>query len=315
MGQPQPPRLYRPAECTLVGMLVNLVLMLGKIMAGFLFRSAALVADGVHSFADLVSDLTVLLALRASRRPPDSNHPYGHESFETLGAVAVALFMLATGILIGRDAVLRLVGGQNMQPSVLALVVALASVGVKEGLARYTLKAARLTNSPAVAANGRMHRADALTSAAAALGILGAVLGVLWLDSFGALVIAVFVLIEGGKLTYQHVLTLLDTMPDKATVAAMRATAGRTAGVREVRDLKVRQRGSVYHADLRVAVDPALSVSLAHELAHDVDAAMRAEFSNLARVLVHVEPHEDAAAPVAHAGDRITADADGDRRA
>jgi cation diffusion facilitator family transporter len=290
------PRHLRPDECTLVGMAMNLVLMLIKIAAGFLFRSAALVADGVHSFADLVSDIAVLLALRASRRPPDSNHPYGHESFESLGAIAVALFMLVTGVLIGRDAVLRLLSGENLQPSVLALVVALISVGTKEWLARYTLKAAHLSRSPALVSNGQMHRADALTSATAAVGILGAVLGLRWLDSLGALVISLFVLREGWRLTHQNVLALLDTMPDQAMVDAMQETASRTPGVREVRDLKVRQRGAALHADLRVAVDPQLSVQLAHDLAHAVEEAMCDQYRELSRVFVHVEPYAPQAA-------------------
>lgn len=315
MDQQSLARWYSPGPCTLVGMAVNLMLMLVKIAAGFLFRSAALVADGVHSFADLVSDVTVLLALRASKRPPDTNHPYGHESFESLGAISVALLMLATGVLIGRDAVRRLLSDDNLQPTIAALAIALLSVATKEALARYTLKAAHLTHSPSLSANGRMHRADAWTSAAAAAGILGAVFGAQWLDSLGALVIAVFILVEGGRMTYQHVMTLLDTMPDKQTVEAMRETARRTAGVREVLDIKIRQRGSVYHADLRVAVDPELSVGLAHELAHDVDEAMRAEFRNLARVLVHVEPHDDLAAPPAVAASRLKAGADPDHRA
>lgn len=312
MDHPTILRRFRPTECTLVGMLVNLLLMVAKFTAGFLFRSAALVADGVHSFADFVSDITVLLALRASRRPADSNHPYGHESFETLGAIIVAMFMLATGVLIGRDAVQRILSGENLQPTALALVVALLSVGVKELLARYTLKAAQLTNSPSLSANGRMHRTDALTSAAAAAGILGALLGVLWLDSLGALVIACFVLVEGGKLSYRHVMTLLDTMPDESTVASMRATAAGSAGVLEVRDLKVRQRGSVYHADLRVAMDPSLTVDQAHDLAHAVDEAMRAEFRNLARVLVHVEPFGVPATPDAAATHSLIAGDDPD---
>jgi cation diffusion facilitator family transporter len=314
MGRSPIPRRYRPTECTLVGMLINALLMVVKITAGFVFRSAALVADGAHSFADLVSDLTVLLALRASKRPPDSNHPYGHESFETLGAIAVALFMIATGVLIGRDAVMRISSGDNLQPTILALVVALLSIAVKEALARYTLKAARLTNSPSLWANGRMHRADAMTSAGAATGILGAMLGILWLDSLGALVIAFFVLIDGIRLSYQHVMTLLDTMPDSKMVAAMHKTASRTAGVLEVRDLKVRQRGSVYHADLRVAVDPHLTVDLAHDLAHDVVAAMRAEFSDLAQVLVHVEPHHKPPEPDMPPASRLTATGDPDSR-
>jgi len=278
-------------------MAVNLLLTAGKIAVGFLSRSTALVADGVHSFADVVSDLAVLLALRASRRPPDENHPYGHESFETLGAIVVALFMLVIGTLIGRDAVMRLIHGENLQPEIPALVMALVSVVIKEVLARYTLVAARLNHSPALLTNGHMHRTDAVTSAAAAAGILGAMLGVTWLDSLGALVISVFVLREGWRLTQQNLLALVDTMPAKETVHAMREVAGRTPGVREVRDLKVRQRGSVFHADLRVAVDPLLTVAAAHELAHTVEAIMNEEFRELSRVFVHVEPTEDPSAP------------------
>ena len=286
------PRRYRPTECTVIGMVANLLLTVGKIVVGFLSRSAALVADGVHSFADVVSDVAVLLALRTARRPPDRNHPYGHESFETLGAIVVALFMLIIGVLIGRDAVLRLIEGDNLKPEMPALIVALISAAIKEGMARYTLIAARLSRSPALVANGRMHRTDAITSAGAAAGILGAMLGVTWLDSAGALVISALVLFEGWRLAQQNVLVLLDTMPDEDTVRTMRDAVGRTPGVREVRDLKVRQRGSVFHVDLTVAVDPQLTVAAAHDLADAVEFAMREEFPEMARVLVHVEPHE-----------------------
>jgi cation diffusion facilitator family transporter len=284
------PRLYRPSECTALGMAANLVLTVAKIVVGFVFRSAVLVADGVHSFTDLVSDAAVLLALRASRRPPDDNHPYGHESFESLGAIAVALFMVVTGVLIGRDAVLRLWEGNHLHPQTPALVVALCSVVIKELMARYTLASARRSHSPALLSNGMMHRTDAVTSAAAAAGILGAQLGVVWLDSFGALVVSLFVLREGWRLTQQNVLALLDTMPDPDTVQAMRDAAWQARGVREVRDLKVRQRGSVFHADLRVAVDPTLTVATAHDLAHRVEDALRDEFRELSQVFVHVEP-------------------------
>lgn len=284
------PRRYRPTECTLVGMFANLLLTLGKIIVGFLASSAALVADGVHSFADLVSDAGVLLALRASRKPPDRDHPYGHDSFESLGAITVSTFMLITGVLIGRDALVRLWEGASMQPQWAAFAMAVFSVGLKELLARYTLVAAGWTNSPALRSNGLMHRADALTSAAAAAGILGAVLGLAWLDSLGALVISAFVLREGWRLTQRNVLALMDTQPDQDTLRAMRWSAFQATGIREVRDLRVRQRGSVYHADLRVAVAPDLTVADAHELAHAVEESMREEFPELSRVFVHVEP-------------------------
>lgn len=284
------PRRYRTTECTVVGMVANLFLTLGKIAIGFTARSAALVADGVHSFADVVSDLGVLLALRASRKPPDEDHPYGHDSFESLGAILVSLVMIVTGVLIGRDAVVRLWQGDNMEPAWLAFVMALVSVVLKETMARYTLVAARLNHSPALRSNGQMHRTDAITSAAAAVGILGAVLGWFWLDSLGALVISVFVLREGWRLTQQNVLALMDTQPDQGTLSAMRESAFHTPGIREVRDLRVRQRGSVFHADLRVSVDPELHVAEAHRLAHEVEKRMQEDFRELSRVFVHVEP-------------------------
>ncbi|MBD3222536.1 cation diffusion facilitator family transporter [bacterium] len=287
------PRHYRTIECTVAGMVANLLLTLGKISIGFLARSAALVADGVHSFADVVSDLGVLLALRASRKPADQNHPYGHDSFESLGAIAVSLFMLITGVLIGRDAIVRLAAGDNLEPRYAALVMALVSVLAKEALARYTLTAARLTGSPALRSNGLMHRTDAATSAAAAVGIVGALAGFPWLDSAGALVISVFVLREGWRMTHHNVLALLDTQPDRDTLTDMRVTAFQIPGIREVRDLRVRQRGSVYHADLRVAVDPHLSVKVAHDLAHTVEDALREQFPEVSRVLVHVEPYHE----------------------
>ncbi|MEZ4387619.1 MAG: cation diffusion facilitator family transporter [Candidatus Krumholzibacteriia bacterium] len=287
------PRRYRPTECTLVGMVGNLLLTGGKIWVGFHAGSAALVADGVHSFADVISDLGVLLALRASRRPPDDNHPYGHDSFESLGAIAVSLLMIVTGVLIGRDAVVRLLQGANLHPEAAALAVALFSVVFKEAMARYTLVAAAYTHSPALRSNGLMHRTDAVTSAAAALGILGAMLGLTWLDSLGALVISAFVLREGWRLTHQNVLALMDTQPERDVLRNMRETAFQTPGIREVRELRVRQRGSVYHADLRVAVDPDLSVAEAHDLAHAVELALRGEFPELSRVFVHVEPFQD----------------------
>jgi len=289
------PRLYRATECTVVGMVANLLLTAGKLGVGFVAGSAALVADGVHSFADVVSDLGVLLALRASRRPPDDNHPYGHDSFESLGAIAVSLFMIITGVLIGRDAVVRLWEGANLQPEMTALFMALASVAVKEVMARYTLTAASYTRSPALRSNGLMHRADSITSAAAAVGILGASQGLPWLDSVGALVISVFVLREGWRLTHQNVLALMDTQPEKDTLQEMRRVAFATPGIREVRELRVRQRGSVFHADLRVAVDPELSVAEAHELAHAAEEAMRRGFRELSRVFVHVEPYQHPA--------------------
>lgn len=281
-----------PMVCTVVGLLGNTLLAVGKIAIGLLAASAALVADGFHSLSDVLSDIGILLALKASQRPPDADHPYGHHSFETLGAVAVALMMLLTAGLIGWNAVIHLVRQDYVQPELTALIASLAAVVIKEAMARYTLLAGRLHNSPALLANGAMHRSDAISSLAAAAGIGGAMAGWVFLDSVGAVVIALFIFKMGWDLLRENVMALMDTMPKTDLVDRIRQTALDVPCVQEVRDLRLRQRGSYYLADLRIAVHPDLTLVAAHEIAHEIEDLVNQRHDRVARVFVHVEPGE-----------------------
>ncbi len=281
---------YRPVVCTTAGLVGNVVLSAGKLLFGILAGSAALVADGFHSLADVLSDVGILLALKASERPPDQNHPYGHHSFETLGAIVVAGFMLLTAILIAKSAVANLIRGEYLHPEWQALIATFASVGIKEVMARYTLLVGRLHNSPALLANGTMHRSDAISSLAAAAGIGGAMLGWEVLDSIGALVISLFILKMGVDLMRENVMALMDTMPDDDLVAEIDTAARAVGCVQEVRSLHVRQRGSWYLADIRIAVHPDHSIESAHDIAHATEDRIRATVAKIAMVFVHVEP-------------------------
>jgi len=280
----------RPIVCTALGMVGNGLLTVAKIAVGLLAHSASLVADGFHSLADLLGDVGILWALHASKRPPDRNHPYGHHSFETLGALGVALSVLITGVLIGRDAIMRMHSGEHMQPKIAALVAALIAIAIKELMARYTFLAGRIHNSPALKANGSMHRSDALTSVAAAVGILGAMLGVPILDSVAALVISGFILKTGWELSRDNVMSLMDTMPDREYVNGIQSVVMGLPGVHSVPGLRVRQRGSRYLADVRITVDAQLTVAAGHEIAHQVEMTLREEVPTLSEVFVHVEP-------------------------
>jgi cation diffusion facilitator family transporter len=280
----------RPMVCTAVGMVGNILLSVGKLLIGLAAGSAALVADGFHSFADVLSDIGILLALKASRRPPDKNHPYGHHSFETLGAIVVAAFMLITALLIARDAVISIVRRDFLDPQLPALVATLVSVLAKEVMARYTLDVGRRHGSPALLANGAMHRSDAISSLAAAAGIGGAMLGWRIFDSLGALVISFFIIKMGWDLMRENVMALMDTMPDEELVAAIKNAAVDLDCVQEVRDLSVRQRGSWYLADLRIAVAPDLTIESAHLIAHEAEDEIRRRVPRVSRVFVHVEP-------------------------
>jgi cation diffusion facilitator family transporter len=148
----------------------------------------------------------------------------------------------------------------------------------------------RRHNSPALLANGAMHRSDAVSSVAAAVGIGGAILRWPWLDNAAAALISLFILRMGWNLLHENVMALMDTMPDTALVDAIRREAEAVPCVQEVRDLRVRQRGSWYLADLRLAIHPDHSLGAAHDIAHQVEDKVRESVPNVARVFVHVEP-------------------------
>ncbi len=287
----------KPFFCTTVGLVGNTLLSAGKILVGMLAGSAALVADGYHSLADVLSDIGILLALKAANQPPDKNHPYGHHSFETLGAIVVAAFMLLTAGLIGRGAILAIIRGEFMHPEAPALVASLVSVLVKEIMARYTLTVGRLHNSPALMANGAMHRSDAISSLAAAAGIGGAMAGWAILDSIGALIIALFILKMGWDLLRENVMALMDTMPDQELVEDIRRAVELVPCIQEVRDLHVRQRGSWYYADLRIAVHPDHTLEAAHRISHQAEDSVQQQVEKIARVFVHVEPGQRRETP------------------
>jgi cation diffusion facilitator family transporter len=282
--------LLRPVVCTWIGLVGNTLLSATKILVGMLAGSAALVADGYHSLADVLSDIGILLSLKAASQPPDENHPYGHHSFETLGAIIVAVFMLATAIGIFYKAAVAIVAGEYFHPELPALWASLISVLIKEVMARYTLFVGKIHGSPALLANGAMHRSDAISSLAAAAGIGGAIAGWPILDSLGAVAIALFILHMGWNLLRENIMALMDTMPDVELVEEIRKAGMEVECVQEIRDLKVRQRGSWFLTDLRISVHPAHTIESAHTIAHHVDDRIRAEVPKIARVFVHVEP-------------------------
>ncbi len=285
--------LLRPMVCTTVGMAGNLLLTIGKLIVGFLSNSASLVADGVHSFADLTGDVGVIIALKAGARPPDRNHPYGHHNYETLGALAASLLLLVTGFVLGKEAVEHLLAGESTTPRGGALIAAFISVVAKEAMARYTDRAGRIHNSPALRTNAAHHRSDALSSLAAIVGIAGARFGAPFLDSVAALVIAVWIVWMGWQLMKDNTDILMETRPGDEFESQVHNVVLSVPGVEAVTFLAVRPRGSVYLADVSIAVRPDMTVAEGHGLAHAVEDALREDVTRLIGVVVHVEPHTE----------------------
>ncbi len=286
-----PPRGVRhPIVCTAIGMVGNVVLTVGKLVIGVAAGSAALVADGLHSFSDLAGDVGVLIALRASAAPPDEHHPYGHHNFETLGAMAASLVLLGTGVLMGREAVLRLFHGATTEPSLTALSAAVVSILAKEAMARYTAWVGLLNNSPALRTNAAHHRSDALSSLAATAGILGTVAGYPAADSAAALLISFWIVRMGWLLLRENTDILMEARPDAKLHDAVSRSALSVPGVDAVRRVRIRPRGSIYIVDIDVAVPDTLTVGQGHSLAHDVEERIRRDVPGVIGASVHVEP-------------------------
>jgi len=287
------PLFQQPVACTVAGMAGNVLLTVTKLVVGLAAGSAALVADGFHSLSDLAGDVGVLVALRASAAPPDHRHPYGHHNFETLGAMAASLLLLATGVLMGREAVTRLLAGQAMEPGGAALAVALVSVVLKEAMARYTAWVGRLNRSPALKTNAAHHRSDALSSLAAAVGILGARLGHPAWDGLAALLISAWIVWMGWDLLRENTDILLEARPDEELMRRVDAVVASVPGVTGISRLRVRPRGSIHVVDVDVTVPPRLTVAEGHRLAHTVESRLREEVPGVIGANVHVEPDPD----------------------
>jgi cation diffusion facilitator family transporter len=284
--------IWRPLVCTTVGMVGNILMTAAKLFVGMVGGSASLVADGLHSFSDLAGDVGLLIALKASGRPPDSNHPYGHYNYETLGALGASMLLIVTGVLVGRDAVIRMMEHESSTPETITLVVAFVSIIIKEGMARYTLIAAKYSNSPALRTNAAHHRSDALSSIAAVVGILGAIAGLPILDSLAALVIAFWIVKMGWELLRDNAQILMEASPDEDLIQAVETSAKQVACVCSVSGLRVRPRGSVYMADISITVSPEMSVGDGHTVAHLVEETLKSDIPGLVAMTVHIEPHQ-----------------------
>ncbi|MCG2582593.1 MAG: cation diffusion facilitator family transporter, partial [Marinobacter sp.] len=200
------------SRVTIIGMILDAVLGVIKVIAGALFHSQALIVDGIHSFSDVASDLVVLGVMRFSRQAPDQNHPYGHQRIETIGTLALGSILIAVGAILAWDNILRLIaGGADQVPEWPVLVAAAVSVGSKEWIYHYTRQVGQAIRSDLIIANAWHSRTDAFSSVIVLFSTIGAMVGFIWLDILAAVVIAAIVIHIGWKFTWDSVKELVDT--------------------------------------------------------------------------------------------------------
>lgn len=289
---------------TLAGLMVNLLLTALKILAGIFGKSGAMLADGLHSLSDLVTDFIVLYSLKVSFKERDQTHHYGHGKYETFATMIIsfALAAVAAGILhSGLRSVLDAFRGiQIPQPGTVALVAALVSIVVKEMVFRYTFAVGKRIQSPALIANAWHHRSDAFSSIGTSIGIAGAVfLGESWriLDPLAGMFISVFIFRIAWKLGVPSVRQLLEAAPPAQVRNELESIIAGVHGVRHFHNLRSRYVGNTLAVEVHIKVNKSLTVEASHDIASRVEQSIRARFGQDTHVGVHVEPYETEKAP------------------
>ena len=287
-------------KVTLVGGVVNVVLLLFKFVAGIVGHSAAMVADAVHSLSDFVTDVIVLVFVHISSKPKDKSHDYGHGKYETLAMtlIGVALLIVAIGIIYhgAMEIIAWMNGGQLEAPGTLALWAALLSVLLKEGVYQYSMVKARQLNSQVVEANAWHHRSDALSSVGTAIGIGGAIfLGQRWtvLDPIASLVVGAFIVKVAVELLHRGIDDLMEHSLPRNIEEEMLEIVEEVPGVVYPHDLRTRKIGNHYAIELHILMDGDITLREAHNKASEVEDLLRARYGEHTHVAVHVEPKEN----------------------
>ena len=286
---------------TLVGSVVNIILTVFKIFAGIIGHSTAMVADGLHSLSDLLSDIVVIVFVKISSKGRDKDHDYGHGKFETFATLIISLMLIvvAANLMSGGIGKIRLIldGGEVNSPGMIALWAAVASIALKEILYRYTIIQGKALNSPMMIANAWHHRSDAFSSIGSLLGIAGAIfLGdkFVILDPITGCVISVFIFVMAVKMSVPAIKELLDvSLPDDIE-AKIEETAKSIPGVIDLHELKTRREGPGIVMEGHLVLDSEISLKQAHDISKKVEEALRKEFGSETQISLHLEPEDDS---------------------
>jgi len=280
-------------KVTLVGAFTNVILSTLQIVFGWLTHSQALIADGIHTLSDLLSDFLVLFASSKASEKADDDHPYGHARIETLASVVLGLMLIFVGFSIGVKGALAIINKTIEQPESLALIFAALAIVSKELLFRYTLHFAKKIHSTLLESNAHHHRSDVFSSIVVFLGISGQLLGLPYFDVAAAFVVALMIMNMGLKISIKALKELIDTALEPKLVAEITTTVRKISGVYGIHSLRTRSMGGLGYIDIDIEVNPKISVSEGHYIASRVEKNIKDVFKNIHDVKIHIDPYEE----------------------
>ncbi|MFA5960426.1 MAG: cation diffusion facilitator family transporter [Tatlockia sp.] len=286
-------RYWQAKKITLIGALMNAFLGCIKLLGGIFFHSHALVADGVHSFSDLITDFMVVFAAKYGSQDADDSHPYGHQRIETAATLLLALLLSLAGAGIAWDSIYELMYGTVTRPQWAALPIILLSIAVNEGLFHYTHTVGKRIQSSLVVANAWHHRSDAASSIVVALGLLGSLFGFPYFDVLAAAIVGCLIIKMGADYGWNSVKELVDTAVEPALLQKIEAIIVSIEGVKKMHQLRTRSMGGDIFIDVHVLVMPNMSVSEGHYIAQNVDNALVKQLAAVKDVTVHIDPEDD----------------------
>ena len=278
-----------------VGIFGNLILTVFKAVAGIIGHSSAMVSDAVHSASDVLSSIIAIIGIRISVHPSDESHPYGHERFEPVAAIILAVILAATGVSIGTEVGEKIFSGDYNSletPSLIALIAAIVSVVSKEAMYRYTKHYADKHDSSALKASAWDHRSDAFSSIGALIGIAGARLGVKVLDPIASIIICLFILKAAYSIFMEAVQKMVDHACPEEVQQEIRNCVSAQKGVESIDVLNTREFGNRIYVDLEISANGSLSLKEGHDIAERVHDAVEETFPKVKHITVHVNPVE-----------------------
>ena len=279
---------------TIIGAVLDTVLGILKILIGVIANSTALIADGIHSLSDLLTDFMVVVVLRLSHQAPDDNHPWGHARFETVGTVALGVILVGVGGAMAYDSLQLLFSEQPATlPTWPALVAAVLSIIGKEWIFQYTYRIGKQLGSDLIIANAWHSRTDAFSSIVVLLAVAGAMAGIWWLDALAAVLVALMVGKIGWDLVSKSITALVDTALPEEKVAKLREHVLNVDGVINVHSFKSRRMGSQSLLEMHLQVAPHLSAAEGHFIGDNVVCQLQSRFDDISHIIFHIDTYDD----------------------